>query len=472
MQKFNHQLYDDAQFRHRPTTVYQAYAKIILNLFHPKSIIDFGCANALSLAYWQKQGINRLAGIEPATAAYRYMPAAIKSKVKPIDLRKPYRFSGYDLVNFTEVAEHIESEFETVMLKNVLRAVKNILIISWSNEPGGDWHVNLRSEPYVKTRLRRLGLYFEPELTNQLKHELTAPVFKNWLHWSRNIMVFSRTSSFQRVQIRLNSWLPSYTNKNVGYFAQTARALGFGPRWTSSNAGLFKRWHRVWLYPFEKHLLIRLLILKLFGNKVILKLDSQILPAWRAQLIKPLLYRVIAESPAVAKPFGQTQKLVWFSGGLPCKNIKLIKSLKINRGKIILYSGRQTYQKGFDRLKKIIPAGWKLKIATDLPPRQYYSLLLRSSIVVLPTRGEGWPNVFADAFYCRRLFLTTSGARCGGAISDKTFFCPNTVAGLRLALKKITDNLGYYYGNFYQLYDPQHFQLTGPVFSRLLKKTD
>jgi len=82
-----------------------------------------------------------------------------------------------------------------------------------------------------------------------------------------------------------------------------------------------------------------------------------------------------------------------------------------------------------------------LKIASDLNGKDYHSAMLQSSIVVLPTRGEGWPNVFADAFYCRRLFLTTTGAKCGAAISDKTFYCSNSVTGLRRALKKITANI-------------------------------
>lgn len=468
MPAFNHKLYGDEQFRHRPKLVYYAYAQAIKEVLQPKNVIDLGCANAYALAWWQKQGL-KIAGVEPARAASKYMPPAVKTKVRQLDLRRRLKLKPFDLVNCTEVGEHIEAKYETVLLQNLAGAVKNFLILSWSNDPASPEHVNPRPQFYLKIRLKRLGLWFEPELTWQLKQKLAAPVFSRWQHWQKNIMVFSRTPPNKRVLVRHWQWLPGYSNKNIGYFMDSCRSLGFGPRWGNR---LFGRWHRVWLYPFEKHLLIKLLILKLFGNKVILKLDSQILPAWRAQLIKPLLYRVIAESPAVAKPFGQTQKLVWFSGGLPRKNIKLIKRLKINREKIILYSGRQTYQKGFDRLKKIIPAGWKLKIATDLPPRQYYSLLLRSSIVVLPTRGEGWPNVFQDAFYCRRLFLTTSGARCGGAISDKTFFCPNTVAGLRLTLKKITDNLDYYYANFYRLYDPKCFQLTGPVFSRLLKETD
>lgn len=458
-------MYDDAQFSHRPKKVYAAYAQAVWELLHPKSVIDLGCANGYALAWWQKQGLP-VAGIEPARAAFKFMPRAIKPKIKLLDLRRPLKLKTYDLVNFTEVAEHLESKYEPVMLKNVVSAVKNFLIISWSSDPAPAEHVNPRPGYYVKIRLKHLGLYFEPELTLKLKQKLAGPVFNQWQHWQKNILVFSRTPQSRRVLIRHFEWHRTYANKNIGYFMETCRRLGFAPRWGTS---LFSRWHRVWLYPFERHLLLKLLIFKLFGSKTILKLDSQILPRWQAQLVKLLAWRILVESPGVAKPFGHSQKLIYFSGGLPQKNINLINRLKINREKIILYSGRQTYQKGFDRLKKIIPPGWKLKVVSDLTGKNYYTEILRSSVVVLPTHGEGWPNVFQDAFYCRRLFLTTTGAKCGEAILDKTFYCPNSLAGLRRALKQITANLLSYYPAYDRLYDQKYFQTADGVFAALLK---
>ena len=465
MLKFDDKLYGPAQFKHRPKTVYYRYAQIIKTLFQPESILDLGCANGYSLDWWQKQGI-KVAGGEAARAAFRFMPAAIKSHVKLLDLRQSLSLGQADLVNFTEVAEHLESKYETIMLKNVVKAVKNFLVISWSNDAGSPEHVNPRPALYVKLRLRLLGLYFEPELTQTLKTKLEQPEFKGWAHWSKNILVFSRHPQSRRVLIRHFEWLPSYQNKNIGYFAAACRQNGFAPRWGNTLLG---RWHRVWLYPFERHLLAKLLIFKLFGNKTILKLDSQILPRWRAWLVEKLVFKVLAETAAAAKPFNPSPKLIYFSGGLPQKNIELINRLKVKRQKIILFAGRPTHQKGFDRLKKIIPKGWKMSIATDLPPKDYYAAVLKSSIVVLPTRGEGWPNVFQDSFYGRRLFLATSGAKCGEAIADKTFYCPNSSAGLKRALKKITANLEDYYQNFDRLYDPAFFKITEPVFNRLLK---
>ncbi len=472
MEKFDHQLYGDSQFKSRPKSVYRAYARAVWEVLHPQSILDLGCANAYALEWWQKQGIP-VSGVEPALAAYKYMPASVKKKVKPWDLREKLKLPRADVINLTEVAEHIGAKYETAMLKNVAGAVKNFLVIAWSDEVYADKpaeHVNPRPAWYVKIRLRRLGLYLEPELTRQLKQKLTSPELKDWTHWAKHVLVFSRMPQPKRVLIRHWQWLPSFNNKNLGYFALACRSSGFGPRWVSNDwPSLFKRWHRVWLYPFEKHLLVKLLVLKLLGNKTIIKLDSQILPRWRAGLIKPLVYKILAESAAAARPFGGGDKIVRFSGGLPQKNISLIKSLKVKREKVIVYSGRQTYQKGFDRLRKIIPSGWKLKVVSDLSGAEYYREILRSSLVVLPSRGEGWPNVFQDAFYCRRLFLTTTGAQCADAVLDKTFYCQNSVPGLKKSLKKITDNIDACYRRYAKIYKAKYFQPTDAVFSGLLK---
>lgn len=466
MEKFDDQLYGDQQFKNRPKAIYQAYARVIAEIFNPDSILDLGCANGYALAWWQKQKI-KISGLEPARAAFTYMPKTVQPFVKQLDLRQILNLKPAEVVNFTEVAEHIDKKYETIMLNNVINSVKKYLIISWSNEANVE-HVNPQPENYVRKKLQNLGLFFEPELTQELKQKLLAPDFKDWTHWSKYILVFSRLPQSKRVLIRHFEWLESYKNKNIGYFCQAARKLGLGPRWTQNDwKSLFKRWHCVWLYPFEKHLLIKLLILKLFGNKIILKMDSVIFPRWRARLVKQLADYILVESTAVAAPFEKSVKLVYFSGGLPQKNIDLIKTLKIKREKIILYSGRPTYQKGIDRLnnlKKSLPHGWQLKIVSNLSGKDYYTKILKSSIVILPTRGEGWPNVFQDAWFCQRLFLTTDKAQCSEGILNRDFY----VSNLKSGLTKIIDNLDWYYRHYDQLYDQTKFVQTDKVFCNLL----
>ncbi|MBD3647826.1 MAG: hypothetical protein HUJ31_10330, partial [Pseudomonadales bacterium] len=102
----------------------------------------------------------------------------------------------FDVVNFTEVAEHLKKEHEQQMLENVLGLVDNFLIISWSDQ----WdeyrgterqeHFNPRSKRYVRRRLSRLGLSWCKDLTRELNLQLEdAEVYE---HWQNSVLVFRK----------------------------------------------------------------------------------------------------------------------------------------------------------------------------------------------------------------------------------------------------------------------------------------
>lgn len=465
MEKFNDDLYNEAQFKHRPKAVYSAYAKVVWEIFKPKSFLDLGCANGYVLDCLKTMGV-KVKGLEAAQAAFKFMPESIKEQVIYGDLRVKNDLGKFAVVNFTEVAEHIDQAYEKIMLDNAVRSVQDYLIISWSNDPESQEHVNPRSANYVKKKIIKLGLYFEPELTKTLKQKISQKEFANWQHWAKNILVFSKNNPKATVLVLHHEFLQSYWNKNIGYFMQTCLDHKFKVKFLTQTSQLtwFKKYHRVWLYPYEKHLLLKLLILKLWGNKTIIKMDSIVVQKWRAKLISSLVFKVLAESKTVAQPFGNANNLLFFSGGLSEKNINLINQLKIKRQKQILFAGRQTYQKGIDRFKKIKIKGWKLKISSDLFGNDYYRQVLASSLVVLPTRGEGWPNVFSDAFFCRRLFLTTRAAKCQEGILNQDFY----VTDFNKGLNKVIKNIDWYYRNYDRLYDSTKFVVTDKVFLSLI----
>lgn len=460
MEKFDDQLYSDQQFKSRPKAVYEAYAAAVAEVLRPSSILDLGCANGYSLEWWQKQGI-KISGLEAAQAAFKYMPKSIKPFVKKLDLRFRLNLTKAEVVNFTEVAEHIDKKSEKVMLDNVIQATGKYLIISWSNEVNQE-HLNPRSLSYVK---RKIKLFFEPELTQNLKEKLKK--ITAYPHWAKNILVFSRVAQNKRILFRHYEWLDSYWNKNIGYFMATAEAAGYSVRRVIDRndwGSLLKRWHRVWLYPYEPHLIRKLLVLKLFGNQIIIKMDSQPVSRRTARLIDWLVKYIVVESPSVAAQFNNSKKLVNYSGGLSQANIDLIKSLKVKRTKQILFCGRPVLAKGIDRFKKLKIPGYKLKIASNLTGKKYYTEILKSALVVLPTRGEGWPNVFSDAFYCRRLFLTTTKAQCAEGIINQDFYVNNFNQGVA----KIINNLEWYYRHFDKLYDQTKFVVADKVFLSLI----
>jgi glycosyltransferase involved in cell wall biosynthesis len=292
-----------------------------------------------------------------------------------------------------------------------------------------------------------------------------------------------------KILIKHYEYYPNYLNKNVGYFIKSAlnkrfsvvfetktihqknrRHLPSGFTVTTKKQPL-KQFKYAWVYPFEPHLIPFLIKLRLNGVKPIIKMDSVIFSRLRALVVAKLAHRVIVESQAVAKPFNNHSKLRFYSGGLSQENLNLIATLKpqVKRQKIILYAGRKVRQKGFDRLAKIKPPGWKLKTVSNLTGELYYKAVLQSSLVILPTRGEGFPNVFSDAYFCRRLFLPTQAAACGEAINDPIFFVKNDLSSLRHAVRTVTNQIDYYYRRFNKLYHADQFVVADDFFSSLLQ---
>ena len=193
--EFDPKVYDTKQFA-RPKAPYYALAATADKLLKPKSVVDVGCANGYTIEWWLKHGV-KADGIEGAAAAFRNMPAAVRKRVKRHDLRQPLPpGQAYELVVFTEVAEHIKPEHESTMLDNVVGLVGKYLLISWSSH----WddfkgtvrqeHFNPRSRAYVIHRLTKLGLQFQPLLTDKINLKLKGKAA--FSHWQNNLLIFKR----------------------------------------------------------------------------------------------------------------------------------------------------------------------------------------------------------------------------------------------------------------------------------------
>jgi hypothetical protein len=193
-------VYDDSEFRDRDRRIYGEYAEALIEVFDPKEIIDIGCANGYLLEYLAKKGITKFTGLEGADAAFKYMPAVVKSKAFKVDLSKKVDVlpgQKFHIVNCTEIGEHIPAKYEDIFIGNISGFVDKYLILSWANT-WEDWHgvekqkhVNPRSKRYVINKLKKLGLIYRKSLTDSFIRSLNKKqnVFD---HWARNMMVFER----------------------------------------------------------------------------------------------------------------------------------------------------------------------------------------------------------------------------------------------------------------------------------------
>ncbi|WP_169779519.1 hypothetical protein [Campylobacter curvus] len=198
--EFDQSVYDHEQFKHRDSNIYEKYAMVIFDIFKPLDFIDIGCANGFISNFLQSKGVDAY-GIEGADAAFDFMPNDIKSKVYKLDLRYSWDDIFYkdikrkfEVVNFTEVAEHLKPEHEDIMINNIKMLVGKFLIMSWSDQ----WcpfkgtekqeHFNPRSKKYVLNKMSSFGFEYQKLLSDKFNNIIYR--LEVYEHWKNSILVF------------------------------------------------------------------------------------------------------------------------------------------------------------------------------------------------------------------------------------------------------------------------------------------
>lgn len=198
-------VYGGENFSIRPRDAYRHFAECVWQTLRPsRGVADIGCGQGFILEFFQEKGFSVL-GVDCSEEIFSFCPASVKDHILVFDLRddiRPYVPRGeYDLVICTEVAEHVEPQFEDVLLDNVFHFARDAVILSWSP----DWcihrgtsrqeHWNPRPKRYVVKKVyKRFGFKQQDDLTARLIGELGSHrhIRKDFGHWIANVMVFRR----------------------------------------------------------------------------------------------------------------------------------------------------------------------------------------------------------------------------------------------------------------------------------------
>ena len=109
--------------------------------------------------------------------------------VHTVDLTTRMTLAPADWILCLEVAEHIPKQHEETFLSNLHRHNRNGIVLSWSDNPGGNGHVNIRSNAWVIERFGRMGYAHDAATQRALRRAVSD------IHWYRDsIMVFRRPS--------------------------------------------------------------------------------------------------------------------------------------------------------------------------------------------------------------------------------------------------------------------------------------
>ena len=102
----------------------------------------------------------------------------------PVDLHR-----RYDWVMSLEVGEHLPKQYETIFMENLVRHVKDGLILSWAVKgQGGTGHFNEQNNDYIKQIFANMGWYNDLEAENSLRESAAV-------HWFKNTVMVFRPSN-------------------------------------------------------------------------------------------------------------------------------------------------------------------------------------------------------------------------------------------------------------------------------------
>jgi hypothetical protein len=183
---------------------YDEYYKILLNTFdftQIKSFCDVGCATG-HLIYNLKNNNNIIVkGYEyfEYHKTSPYCHREIRDDIEIYDIRDPFpsNINKYDIVNCTEVGEHIDPAFADILIENCKKISNKYIIFTWSshggvNDPNNDplhQHLNpLNNQEYI-TLMHKHGLVENIKLTELfLRKSLEYHHFYYW--WRESFVIW------------------------------------------------------------------------------------------------------------------------------------------------------------------------------------------------------------------------------------------------------------------------------------------
>lgn len=195
--------YQEAEYM-RDMEPYVAYLRAIEEVFDLTIIngfADLGCNNGQLIKTLHKKYPDiEILGLDYFEWAKKHTDTSIQEQIKITDLGLPYDFEKqYDIVNCSEVGEHLEPKVENVLLDNITKASKDIIILTWSNikNDSNSQHINPHSKKYIISKFDIRGFGYWKEATDKIKNILRLSldgVGYTW--WADNIMIFKKITFF------------------------------------------------------------------------------------------------------------------------------------------------------------------------------------------------------------------------------------------------------------------------------------
>lgn len=171
------------------------FCNLIIKIFNPGSIIDFGCGTGDILSPFEKKGIAVL-GIDGSKSNKKHSKIN-QSNFLVFDLRDIYKpKKSYDICFCFEVAEHIAEKYSDGLILSLTQA-SSIILFTASPSLGGVDHINVHPLEWWINKFQKYDFEFNHSLTSTLKEEMgKIPDIQSW--YIDNLLVFKKCTYEKR----------------------------------------------------------------------------------------------------------------------------------------------------------------------------------------------------------------------------------------------------------------------------------
>lgn len=164
----------------------------LIDLFSPKTVVDFGCGVGTFLNIFIREGVIDVLGLDGSWVNMDLLKENIpENKFKAVNLENPLSLDKkYDLAISLEVAEHLDEAKASVMVNNLVHASDLIVFSAAIPYQGGQNHINEQWPTYWFNLFSQFGYTV---------YDILRPIFWHnddiFFWYKQNIFVLVKISS-------------------------------------------------------------------------------------------------------------------------------------------------------------------------------------------------------------------------------------------------------------------------------------
>ena len=179
--------------------------RILYDLYKPKSVIDWGCANGLYLEPFMTEDGCKVLGVENASVAIEMRHPDIQiikaditqkisftpTKLQPVGGDPSVPVPKFDMALCIEVLEHLEEKDAKVAIDNICRSSDRLVVSiarEWQTGPG---HLNLKPIEYWIQKFGWQGFRVDNRATLDVRERMGDGYHLGWL--TNNLLILEKS---------------------------------------------------------------------------------------------------------------------------------------------------------------------------------------------------------------------------------------------------------------------------------------